>query len=92
MLIRTLLRFEFHIAFWYHHSLNFGYSSYKFKQKIQIVNIVCEIGIKNAYFSLLKRTKQLLLLVTFCDTTAGIGSEILTPDSHQFWNSYVNVN
>ena len=32
---------------------------------------------QNAYFSLLKHTKQ-LLLVTFCDTTAGIGASFWT--------------
>ena len=32
---------------------------------------------KNAYFSFLTYTKQ-LLLVTFCETTAGIGASIPT--------------
>ena len=40
--------------------------------------------IKNAYFSLLTQTKQ-LLLVTLCDTIAGIGNLEVGRDADTVW-------
>ena len=53
---------------------------------------------QNEYFSLLTHTKQ-LLLVTFCDTAAGIGNSEMGSDAitnaiwmdrREGWNSYVD--